>query len=78
MVRQKIEGSSNITESGYDHENMTLEIKFHNGKIYQYWPITLKKYRGFIESKSKGSFFASEIKNNPRINFKQLDGEIQS
>ena len=78
MVRVKIEGSSNIAEAGYDPNTLTLEIKFHNGKLYKYWPITLRVYRAFMSAKSKGSYFAKNIKDNPLVQMQKLGGEIQS
>ena len=73
MKRFKIEGSSNIAEIGYDYDNLTLEIQFLNGKVYQYWPISPSGYDSFLKAKSKGGFFAQHIKNNKGINYKKLD-----
>lgn len=78
MVRQKIEGSSNISEIGYEPEALTLEIKFHNGHIYKYWPITLSGHRALMKAESKGAYFSKFIKSNPLIQCQRLDGEIQS
>jgi len=77
MDRQKIEGSSNISEIGYNYDSQTLEIKFTNGGIYQYWPITITGWNLLIKAKSKGKYFAEKIRKNPRINYKKVD-PIQS
>lgn len=76
MKRTKIEGSSNIAEIGYDYDNLTMEIKFHNGGIYQYWPISPSGWDSFRTSKSKGTFFYNHIKNNKGLNYRKLD-ELQ-
>ena len=73
MQRHKIENSSNIAEIGYDPEKMTLEIKFHNGHIYQYWPITRYAYDNLIRSGSKGKFFYKNIRGNSSVNYRKLD-----
>jgi len=73
MDRHKIEGSSNIAEVGYDYDNLTLEIKFHNGKIYQYWPITETGYNQLRTAPSVGSYFAKNIRSNSQINVKKVD-----
>lgn len=73
MDRQKIKGSSNITEIGYDYDNMTLEIKFLNGKIYKYWPITDAGWQGIMKAESKGTYFAKHIRSNPGINYQRVD-----
>lgn len=76
MDRMKVE-SSNIAEIGYDPSSLTLEIKFHRGGIYQYWPITLGGWNAFLKSESKNSFFLKHIKFDKTINFKKLD-ELQA
>jgi hypothetical protein len=73
MERTKIEGSSNIAEIGYDYDNKTLEIKFHSGGIYQYWPISPSGWDSFLKAESKGSFFTQHIKNNKGVNYRKLD-----
>lgn len=78
MQRQKIEGSSNISEIGYDPDSLTLEIKFHSGGIYKYFPISLNKFNRLMGAKSKGSYFTEHIKDMPHIKCVKLDGEIQS
>ena len=77
MKRTEIEGSSNIAEAGYDYDGQTMEIKFHNGSIYQYWPITRSGWDLFTQAKSKGSYFAAHIRGNSGINYKRVD-ELQS
>lgn len=77
MIRQKIEGSSNIAEIGYDYDSFTLEVKFHNGSIYQYWPVTITGWKLFMQAESKGKFFAEKFRKNSHINYKKID-EIQS
>jgi len=77
MHRTAIEGSSNIAEIGYDYDISTLEIKFHGGQIYQYWPITRSGWESFMTSKSKGKYFYEHIRNNSQINYKEID-EMQS
>jgi len=73
MNRIKIEGSSNIAEIGHNGEKMTLEIKFHSGSIYQYWPITNEGWEGLMKAESKGKYFADNIRKNPQINYKEVD-----
>lgn len=77
MNRTSIKGSSNIAEVGYDHEEMTLEIKFHNGSIYQYSPITLEGWRTFMRAPSLGKYFAQYIRSNSQIDYRKVD-DLQS
>lgn len=78
MKRGKVKGSSNIAEIGYDFDNKTLEILFHNGKIYQYWPVSGNLWEQFYTAESKGSFFAKCIRSNPKISYRKLDDELQA
>jgi len=72
MRRQKVE-SSNIAEIGYDLPTLTLQVKFHNGSLYNYWPIGKYTYDRFMSSKSKGIFFNQNIKNAKGINYLRMD-----
>lgn len=72
MKRQKVK-SSNIAEVGYDLPSLTLQIKFHNGSTYDYWPITKMAYDQFINSKSLGKFFYKNIRNDTKIHYRRVD-----
>ncbi len=72
MKRQKIE-SSNITSIGYDLPTLTLEIKFKNKAIYQYWPIGRYTYDSLMKAKSIGGYFSREIRGNTNINYRKVD-----
>jgi hypothetical protein len=72
MKREKIEGSSNIAEIGYDKVKEVLEVKFHTGSIYQYSPVPETMYKGLMSAESKGKFLNNEIKWAAGINFKRV------
>ena len=55
--------SSNIAEVGYDKPSKTLRIRFHDRNlVYDYSPVPASIYALLMLSKSKGSFFAEEIR----------------
>lgn len=54
--------SSNLRSVGYDSDEETLEIEFHNGGIYQYFGVPEHRYEGLMNASSKGSYFDSYIK----------------
>ena len=54
--------SSNI--QGVAHNGVDMFVKFQNGGVYKYCNVPLFKYNEFLDSDSKGKYFASEIKNN--------------
>lgn len=55
--------SSNLVSVGYDRESNTLEIEFHNGRIYQYYGVGYDVYESLMNAGSKGSYFNQNIKN---------------
>jgi hypothetical protein len=52
--------SSNIESVGY--ENGILEIRFHNGAIYQYIDVPEHLYHGLMNAPSKGTYLDQYIK----------------
>jgi hypothetical protein len=54
--------SSNLESVGY--ENETLEIRFHDGGIYQYFNVPAFLYQGLMMAVSKGTYFAQNIKES--------------
>ena len=73
MKRTKIEGSCNIAEIGYDMPTLTLQVKFHHGGIYNYWPISRSIFDRFMLAPSKGKFFYKEIRTNDQVNYLKID-----
>lgn len=67
MTRQPIE-SSNIRSIGV--ENGTIEVEFKHGGVYQYPDCDPETCQKFLESPSKGTFFAQHLKHRP---FKKVD-----
>lgn len=59
--------SSNIVAIGHDKATMTLEIEFHNGKVWQYQPVTEHAYLEMLKSDSITKFFNKNIKDNTNI-----------
>jgi len=62
MERQRV-SSSNLHSVGYDLQSKSMEIMFLGGGIYQYSGVTEDRYRGLMCAGSKGSYFASYIKD---------------
>ena len=61
MNRQPV-SSSNIASIGYDPESETLEIKFLNGGVYQYFDVPSHVYKGLMSADSHGRYLARQIK----------------
>lgn len=58
--------SSTIKAVGYDPDEMTLEIEFHNGSVYQYFDVPTDVHIEFLKATSLGQFFGKQIKGRFR------------
>ncbi len=55
--------SSNLRSVGYDVSELTLEIEFYSGSVYQYFNVPQERYESLMRAGSKGSYFAAYIKD---------------
>lgn len=62
MERKSVD-SSNIDSIGYDPVNMTLEVEFVTGSVYQYDNVGQDTYDELMNASSKGSYFYHNIRN---------------
>lgn len=60
MTRQNV-SSSNLRSVGYD--NLTLEIEFNSGSIYQYSGVPANIHTALMAASSHGTYFNANIKN---------------
>lgn len=56
----------------YDPASETLCLKFWDGKIYSYSPVTVEKYKEFLAAPSKGKYFHANFKANSELKIKQV------
>jgi hypothetical protein len=64
--------SSNIRSIGYRESDKTMRVKFHNGDVYEYHPVTKKQYEGVLYAESVGSSFSTSIRNNKNIKAEKI------
>lgn len=64
MERQNVD-SSMAASIGYDPENLTLEIEFKTGDVWQYYDVPESEYQELI-SGSVGRYFQNNIKGQYR------------
>jgi hypothetical protein len=48
--------SSNISSIGYDTQKLILEVRFHNGSLYQYYEVPPDLYNGLMNADSHGKY----------------------
>lgn len=53
--------SSNIHSVGYDKSQKVLQVEFLNGRIYQYYDVSVNIFNDLLKAQSKGMFFNSNI-----------------
>ena len=54
--------SSNVADIGYDPQNLTLEVGFVNGTVYQFFDVPEWVYQEFRTAPSPGTYFHQNIK----------------
>ena len=54
--------SSNIREVGFDPGSNTLEVLFADGRVYQYFDVSLSVYEGLLHAASVGRYFHDNIR----------------
>lgn len=57
--------SSNVASVGY--ENGVMEVRFRSGSLYRATGILVREFREFMDAESKGSHFATKLKNHPTV-----------
>jgi hypothetical protein len=62
--------SEHLADVKYSHG--TLEIRFHSGHSYSYYPVPEKKYRDLLAAPSKSEYFRREIKG--KYNYQKVAG----
>lgn len=60
--------SSVIESIGYDANTRVLEVKFHTGRIYQYFMVPAHLHYDLLNADSIGEFFNREIRPNHQYN----------
>ncbi|MCH7605275.1 KTSC domain-containing protein [Patescibacteria group bacterium] len=65
-MKRKSVSSSNISSIGYDETSVTLEIEFSDSGVYQYYGVPPGVHEGIMHASSKGSYFASYIRDSYR------------
>lgn len=54
--------SSNIEEVGYVPSTNTLQVKFKNGSLYNYYQVPVEVFEEFIKSESVGKYFQTNVR----------------
>lgn len=54
--------STSVRSIGYDEATKTLEVKFIDGDVYQYFKVPQKVYLDLLTAESIGAYLNKEIK----------------
>jgi KTSC domain len=60
--------SSNVHSVGYDEPSQTLEVRFHNGGVYQFQGVTPDEHDELMSAPSIGAHLHTRIKGKYRGN----------
>jgi hypothetical protein len=55
--------SSSIAAFAYEAEDLTLYVRFKNGRTYRYAGVPSSVYSAFSRADSKGAFFNAQIQS---------------
>ena len=62
-MRRRSVSSSNLASVGYDSKRLILEIEFQGGRVYQYYNVPRRIYRGLMNAGSHGSYHHQHIRD---------------
>jgi hypothetical protein len=62
-VQREPVASSSLASVGYDEATRTLEIEFHNGRIYQFLDVPPQIAQALRAAPSHGAFFNKYLRN---------------
>jgi hypothetical protein len=54
--------SSNLVQVGYDPLSMSMVIRFHGGRVYEYDDVPPEEVEGLINASSVGGYFHRHVK----------------
>jgi hypothetical protein len=63
-VQREPVSSSSIASVGYDEATETLEIEFHNGRIYQFFGVPPQMAVALRAAPSHGAYFNKYLRNS--------------
>jgi hypothetical protein len=66
-MQSKRVASTVIAEVRYLDEKKTLEVLFHNGRVYRYLGVPPEEYEALIHADSVGRYFNQEIRTRYRV-----------
>ena len=74
---QEVE-SSNLKAIKYSRKEKKLFVKFHNGKIYSYTPISSRVYEKILSINSKkgesiGKYFITKVRDKSGVDYEPID-----
>lgn len=72
--------SDMIASIGYDKDDESLYMEFHNGQVYEYYDVPENVFNNLKETKSPGTYFYKAIRSEfefTRINSHVTDGILQ-
>jgi len=65
-IKRQPVASTALAAVGYSERSDTLEIEFHNGRIYRYMEVPLPVYREFMAAESRRRFYHSKVRGKYR------------
>lgn len=64
--------STAVDEVTYDEKNSVMIVKFHNGRVYEYYKVPKDEYERVIHAQSVGTYMNQEIVAPKKYDYKEL------
>jgi hypothetical protein len=68
--------SEAVRSIGYDEDEWVLQVRFNNGKLYNYFRVPPREFQALRAAESIGAYLNREIK--PYYEFEEADAETST
>lgn len=62
--------SSNLCAVGYEPSTSLLVVRFHSGRLYEYYRVPSVIHAGLLRASSRGEFFCANIRS--RFHYRRI------
>lgn len=71
-----IQHSTNVRAVNYNHDDLTLLVRFKGDVVYKYWDVPRALYAELLKTKSPGAFLREKV--FPARKFEKIDGRLKA
>ena len=73
MIKRAVAvNSTAVAEVAFDEKRGVMVVKFHNGRVYEYYKVPKDEYERVIHAQSVGTYMNQEIVAPKKYDYKEL------